>query len=1342
MEKNIKSESHLLKYIFGDVPFEQIVRETKDIIPFKICHNQDRINGNSIYYRCRTCEKSEWSCICSECFKNGHHEGHEYQAFTSTGTCTCDCGNEKFWKKEGFCSKHGHQFKGSAIEKLPESLKNYPNKIMEIIDYLGRIIDNKESLLTSEIYWNVLSLLNQVNIFFLINAELLNRYIPKEWKTEYQEINKYEFISYFEYFYQFLFLNPITTYPIQILDYMTSFISEIEVLHFPLERIHDLMFMTINLPTTNEMVSNKIAQIIVISRPKEVFSKEIFSTTRMQKLLSLIKKFIRQSKIKPILITYIDNLIWVVHYYLSGIQPTENIHEGLLEDLLDVLCESSNLFPNLIKEGEHAEFDDTRITFVSWIPSLMNDILKIIKAFTPHYLYIHFPLIHQKLMSYINTVLDKVPILLINNEKYYYRQIGKNQSVSPITFILPFYTKVLILFKLNNIEFNIPIEDCKKIVQIALFPVIYKEQIVNNEWIRNGVEVFIQYQQVVSLYLKEPLLNTVQLLQFLAEIIGFDYILIEMMIGIQILNCDSLLTKEISQYNEKRKTNLQYELNEETQNENDNSVITIQEINNIIATLNSMTGQSLNEDEEIIRDELLRRLQEYINSDIPKVQNQMINDETNNEEEKEKRIENKEKEEEELNDLIIEINEPLNEFINKYFIKNNQRITSILRLILEIERSNIHQFILDNTELMKIYTLHMIAAGITSGKEILEKVPFKDLQFETLYDEICERKGIIRKEWMGKINPVFNLFGDKERESLLENTLFKQKSIKNHRYQYDNYYNKWNGSKIICSNLLIYDIIEICRKRECDNVLLYYILMYLSDVHYLNIQINNKDTELIELGKWIGINEKLIFESKEVIKEINGQIKKGFDLIVQEQELSPSNKQKNKKKLMLNKFKKMQSNFKIDEIEIEEIEEEIHEKDICVICQTQKGSPLGRMIGIMTNCSVEIERKKSGGLVACPFCVSSCQHYIHYQCFIDLIKTQRQTCPICLKFFKYFIPLSSTIKKYHHFGVKEAEDIFEFLLVSCNNNIHTFIDIIFSTIISYEMVIRHGGEITNEDKDIVNSLFLGVKALIQNDDTFQTFFEERKRKFDPLMFYIYNRALNKDPKEVYLSNCNIIMSIVTSSDKRFQLDSITPFIKTLTLKGLDQCVTLEDAVNKMSIQFEKCVSLFEECIEGSVPQLKTIDFIPQAEGSDFCIQAPAISHLLPLINLPSNFSEFIEKYSVCQCCVCNQHISKFSEMKICMICGKPICESGSCFNNHCQECSSGYGVIFSVKKAGIYLYDEVCRGIVVYENKFGEPYDIIFIQQSQYYLNQKNVDSFKKKFYRGNLLTDASFNLM
>ncbi|EDR27953.1 hypothetical protein EDI_095520, partial [Entamoeba dispar SAW760] len=368
---------------------------------------------------------------------------------------------------------------------------------------------------------------------------------------------------------------------------------------------------------------------------------EIFSTTRMQKLLSLIKKFIHQSKIKPMLITYINNLISVVDYYLIGIEPIENIHEGLLENLLDILCESSNLFPNLIKEGEHVEFNDIRITFVTWISTLMNVLLKIIKIFTPNYLYIHFPLIHQKLMSHINSILDKVPILSINNEKYYYRQIGKNQSVSPVTFILPFYTKVLILFKLNNIEFNIPIEDCKKIVQIALFPIIFKEQIVNNEWIRNGTEVFIQYEQVVSLHFKEPLLNTIQLLQFLAERIGFDYILIEMMIGIQIINCDSLIDKEIPQYNEKIKN----KRTEETHNENDNSVIREQEINHIITILNSMGEETLNEDEETTRNELLRRLQEYINLDIPVIQNQITSDETNNEEEKERKIENKEKEE-------------------------------------------------------------------------------------------------------------------------------------------------------------------------------------------------------------------------------------------------------------------------------------------------------------------------------------------------------------------------------------------------------------------------------------------------------------------------------------------------------------------------------------------------------------------------------------------------------------------------------------------------------------------------------------------------------------------------
>ena len=52
-------------------------------------------NINYIAYRCRTCALSPCMSICAECFKNGNHEGHDFNMFKSGAGGACDCGKLK-----------------------------------------------------------------------------------------------------------------------------------------------------------------------------------------------------------------------------------------------------------------------------------------------------------------------------------------------------------------------------------------------------------------------------------------------------------------------------------------------------------------------------------------------------------------------------------------------------------------------------------------------------------------------------------------------------------------------------------------------------------------------------------------------------------------------------------------------------------------------------------------------------------------------------------------------------------------------------------------------------------------------------------------------------------------------------------------------------------------------------------------------------------------------------------------------------------------------------------------------------------------------------------------------
>lgn len=78
-------------------------------------------NVNYIAYRCRTCALSPCMSICADCFKNGDHEGHDYNMFRSGAGGACDCGDDHVMSPNGFCKNHGCN-KKSAASSPPQDL--------------------------------------------------------------------------------------------------------------------------------------------------------------------------------------------------------------------------------------------------------------------------------------------------------------------------------------------------------------------------------------------------------------------------------------------------------------------------------------------------------------------------------------------------------------------------------------------------------------------------------------------------------------------------------------------------------------------------------------------------------------------------------------------------------------------------------------------------------------------------------------------------------------------------------------------------------------------------------------------------------------------------------------------------------------------------------------------------------------------------------------------------------------------------------------------------------------------------------------------------------------------
>ncbi|EEB17463.1 ubiquitin ligase E3, putative [Pediculus humanus corporis] len=84
--------------------------------------------ANFVAYRCRTCRISPCMSLCAECFRNGNHDGHDFNMFRSQAGGACDCGDISVMKESGFCGRHGA--KQSQPPSAPDHLMCLPNAIM------------------------------------------------------------------------------------------------------------------------------------------------------------------------------------------------------------------------------------------------------------------------------------------------------------------------------------------------------------------------------------------------------------------------------------------------------------------------------------------------------------------------------------------------------------------------------------------------------------------------------------------------------------------------------------------------------------------------------------------------------------------------------------------------------------------------------------------------------------------------------------------------------------------------------------------------------------------------------------------------------------------------------------------------------------------------------------------------------------------------------------------------------------------------------------------------------------------------------------------------------------
>ncbi|GAM25922.1 hypothetical protein SAMD00019534_090970 [Acytostelium subglobosum LB1] len=95
---------------------------------------------NDWAFQCKRCQKDETSILCSKCFDEGKHVGHEIKRIRVSSNGCCDCGDEDSWAKDGFCDAHTERTEPDDVILRPLASLG-PDHVARCERLLGILLD-------------------------------------------------------------------------------------------------------------------------------------------------------------------------------------------------------------------------------------------------------------------------------------------------------------------------------------------------------------------------------------------------------------------------------------------------------------------------------------------------------------------------------------------------------------------------------------------------------------------------------------------------------------------------------------------------------------------------------------------------------------------------------------------------------------------------------------------------------------------------------------------------------------------------------------------------------------------------------------------------------------------------------------------------------------------------------------------------------------------------------------------------------------------------------------------------------------------------------------------------
>ncbi|OHT13159.1 hypothetical protein TRFO_16826 [Tritrichomonas foetus] len=371
----------------------------------------------TIFAKCLDCQIQENSALCLKCFINGHHENHS--AFLVHGSLgNCDCGNQYYMNRQGFCKHHS---------RFDFSFDNFIDKEMQI------------KFVT--VFYTLIELSNKTAVDFLKELVLLGDSMKRCCSIS---ISLYE-----EEFYERFFLSPLNSNRFDI-EFINSFHNLLSSLA---NDVHFLKFYTIlivkNYPKFIDFLiqtfqSNvpryKVEQIKIITSIfyhsftpilQELIEEHfldnwiyIFAYS-LKKLYSTICGTFKYSNYLDMQVEYhFNNMITLVTYGLKTKNTSSKAIHYLLNEISEILLIPSSLF------SFHRSFD-----------SKVNDFN--FKAKTGHTLFAIF----IQLINSIGTsnIYSEMPLKILMNEIYKTKNSENNCCVLSRECVLtPYYPLYLL----------------------------------------------------------------------------------------------------------------------------------------------------------------------------------------------------------------------------------------------------------------------------------------------------------------------------------------------------------------------------------------------------------------------------------------------------------------------------------------------------------------------------------------------------------------------------------------------------------------------------------------------------------------------------------------------------------------------------------------------------------------------------------------------------------------------------------------------------------------------------------------------------------------------------------